>query len=71
MRLPRTATEARTNVRYFDELGYRVTRAGFTAESRRPRAPAWSATDVAGLDGALSVALFTTPGASTGAASAP
>jgi hypothetical protein len=28
VRLPRTASEARTNVRYFDELGYRVVVAG-------------------------------------------
>jgi hypothetical protein len=28
VRLPRTATEARTNVRYFDELGYTVVVAG-------------------------------------------
>ena len=28
VRLPRTAREARTNVRYFDELGYRVVVAG-------------------------------------------
>ena len=28
VRLPRNSTEARTNVRYFDELGYRVIVAG-------------------------------------------
>jgi hypothetical protein len=28
VRLPRTSSEARTNVRYFDELGYRVVVAG-------------------------------------------
>jgi hypothetical protein len=28
VRLPRTAREARTNVRYFDELGYRIVVAG-------------------------------------------
>jgi hypothetical protein len=28
VRLPRTSTEARTNVRYFDALGYRVVVAG-------------------------------------------
>ncbi len=28
VRLPRTSREARTNVRYFDELGYRVVVAG-------------------------------------------
>ena len=31
VRLPRTSTEARTNVRYFDALGYRVIVAGPTA----------------------------------------
>lgn len=33
VRLPRTSTEARTNVRYFDALGYRVVVAGFQANA--------------------------------------
>ena len=33
IRLPRTSTEARTNVRYFDALGYRVVVAGFKANA--------------------------------------
>jgi hypothetical protein len=33
VRLPRTPAEARTNVRYFDELGYRVVVAGPRAEA--------------------------------------
>ncbi len=33
VRLPRTSTEARTNVRYFDALGYRVVVAGFKANA--------------------------------------
>jgi hypothetical protein len=41
VRLPRTSTEARTNVRYFDALGYRVVVAG-------PEATA--AADAAGID---------------------
>jgi hypothetical protein len=41
VRLPRTSTEARTNVLYFDSLGYRVVVAGPTANS---------AADAAGVD---------------------
>jgi hypothetical protein len=33
VRLPRTSTEARTNVHYFDALGYRVVVAGFHANA--------------------------------------
>ncbi len=33
VRLPRTSAEARTNVRYFDALGYRVIVAGRTASA--------------------------------------
>ncbi len=33
VRLPRDAREARTNVRYFDELGYRVVVVGARAEA--------------------------------------
>jgi hypothetical protein len=33
VRLPRTSTEARTNVRYFDALGYRVVVAGSEADA--------------------------------------
>ncbi len=33
VRLPRDADEARTNVRYFDELGYRVVVAGADSEA--------------------------------------
>jgi hypothetical protein len=33
VRLPRTSTEARTNVRYFDALGYRVVVAGSQANA--------------------------------------
>jgi hypothetical protein len=40
VRLPRTSTEARTNVLYFDSLGYRVVVAGPTANA------AAAATDV-------------------------
>jgi hypothetical protein len=41
VRLPRNSTEARTNVRYFDALGYRVVVAGSEASA---------AADVAGVD---------------------
>jgi hypothetical protein len=41
VRLPRTSTEARTNVRYFDALGYRVVVAGFHANA---------AADASGVD---------------------
>jgi hypothetical protein len=33
VRLPRTAAEARTNVRYFDSLGYRVVVTGAQASA--------------------------------------
>ena len=55
VRLPRNATEARTNVRYFDALGYRVYVAGSTAAAAA-ESTGVDATDVGGLDGALSVA---------------
>ena len=54
MRLPRNATEARTNVRYFDELGYRVR--GGAGAARGGREHRVDAADVGGLDAALSVA---------------
>jgi hypothetical protein len=41
VRLPRTSTEARTNVLYFDALGYRVVVSGATANA---------AADAAGVD---------------------
>jgi hypothetical protein len=41
VRLPRSSTEARTNVLYFDSLGYRVVVAGPTSNS---------AADAAGVD---------------------
>ena len=52
VRLPRSASEARTNVRYFDELGYRVyvTGARSTAAAKRTGV---DATQVDGLDGAV------------------
>ncbi len=55
VRLPRNATEARTNVRYFDALGYRVYVAGSDAAAAA-ESTGVDATDVGGLDGALSVA---------------
>jgi hypothetical protein len=55
LRLPRSAAEARTNVRYFDALGYRVVltgpeAAGAAAEAGIP------AVRAAGLSGALEAA---------------
>ena len=55
VRLPRNADEARTNVRYFDALDYRV----YVAGARSAEAAADTgvdATEVAGLDGALAAA---------------
>ena len=52
VRLPRSAEEARVDVRYFDALGYRVYVAGSTAAAaaERTRVPA---TEVDGVAGAL------------------
>ena len=55
VRLPRTAEEARTNVRYFDALDYHVYVAGATATAAAKQAGA-DATPVAGLDGAIAAA---------------
>ena len=55
VRLPRTDTEARTNVRYFDALDYRVYVAGPQATAAAERTGV-QATAVAGLDGALAAA---------------
>ena len=52
IRIPRNADEARTNVRYFDDLGYRVYVAGAQATAA-PEDTGVNATPVAGLDGAL------------------
>jgi hypothetical protein len=52
VRLPRDADEARTNVRYFDELDYRVYVAGAQATEAAERTGV-DATAVGGLDGAL------------------
>src|SRR5688500_20121941 len=52
VRLPRDGEEARTNVRYFDDLGYRVYVAGARATAAADEAGV-DATPVAGLDGAL------------------
>ena len=54
VRLPSNATEARTNVRYFDALGYKVYVAGSDA-SAAAEATGVDATDTGGLDGALAV----------------
>jgi hypothetical protein len=55
VRLPRDAREARTNVRYFTELGYRVVAAGPDATAAAEASPA--STEIAvGLPGALSAA---------------
>ena len=50
VRLPRTAAEARTNVRYFTELGYRVVAAGPEASAAAEAVGASSAiaSDVTG-----------------------
>ena len=55
VRLPRTAEEARTNVRYFDALDYRVYVAGATASAAAKQAGV-DAIPVAGLDGAIAAA---------------
>jgi hypothetical protein len=55
VRLPRNATEARTNVRYFDALDYKVYVAGSDATAAA-QATGVDATDTGGLDGALAVA---------------
>jgi hypothetical protein len=55
VRLPRNATEARTNVRYFDALDYKVYVAGSNA-SAAAEATGVAATDTGGLDGALAIA---------------
>jgi hypothetical protein len=55
VRLPRNATEARTNVRYFDALDYKVYVAGSDASSAA-EATGVDATNTGGLDGALAVA---------------
>jgi hypothetical protein len=52
VRLPRTLDEARTNVRYFDELDYRVYVAGGQAVAAAEQAGV-NATPVDGLDAAL------------------
>jgi hypothetical protein len=55
VRLPRDAEEARTNVRYFDELDYRVYVAGSQAAAAAEQAGV-DATAVDGLNGALAAA---------------
>ena len=55
VRLPRNVTEARTNVRYFDELGYRVYVAGAEATGAAEDTGV-DATPVDGLEGALTAA---------------
>lgn len=55
VRLPRNADEARTNVRYFDELDYRVYVAG-ARSTAAAEATGVDATEVDGLDGALAAA---------------
>ena len=55
VRLPRNAREARTNVRYFDALGYQVYVAGPNAAAAAENTGI-DATDARGLDGALAVA---------------
>jgi hypothetical protein len=52
VRLPRDTEEARTNVRYFDELDYRIYVAGAQATTAAERTGV-DATPVDGLDGAL------------------
>jgi hypothetical protein len=52
VRLPRDADEARTNVRYFDELDYRLYVAGPQASAAADETGA-DATTVTGLDAAL------------------
>jgi hypothetical protein len=55
VRLPRTAGEARTNVRYFDALNYRVYVAGARSTAAAEQTGV-AATEVDGLDGALAAA---------------
>jgi hypothetical protein len=55
VRLPRTAEEARTNVRDFNALDYHVYVAGATAAAAAKQAGV-DATPVAGLDGAIAAA---------------
>jgi hypothetical protein len=55
VRLPRDAEEARTNVRYFDELDYRVYVAGAEATAAAERTGV-DATQAGDLDGALAAA---------------
>jgi hypothetical protein len=55
VRLPRDATEARTNVRYLNELGYRVVVAGPNATAAADGTGV-GATRVAGLTAALAEA---------------
>jgi hypothetical protein len=55
VRLPRDAGEARTNVRYFDALDYRVYVAGANATAAADQTGV-AATEVDGLDGALAAA---------------
>ena len=55
VRLPRNSEEARTNVRYFDALGYRVVVAGPQA-SAAARATGVDAVRAAGLPQALAAA---------------
>jgi len=55
VRLPRNPDEARTNVRYFDALGYRVYVAGAQATAAA-RDTGVDATAVNGLPGALAAA---------------
>jgi hypothetical protein len=55
VRLPRTPTEARTNVLYFDALGYRVVVAGPTADEAADAAGV-DAVHARGLPGALKAA---------------
>jgi hypothetical protein len=52
VRLPRTEREARTNVRYFDKLGYRVVVAG-PRSTAAAEATGVEAVSAAGLSGAL------------------
>jgi len=55
IRLPRNADEARTNVRYFDALDYRVYVAGARSTAAAGQTGV-NATEVDGLDGALAAA---------------
>ena len=55
IRLPRNVDEARTNVRYFDALDYRVYVAG-TRSTAAAETTGVDATEVDGLDGALAAA---------------